>query len=232
MNRIFTAALVLNIAAMLFATDLFAQNKEKRDMPGAFNKIEVSKGANVTISQCDANEGLEIATDGCPTSDVETLVNKGTLIVRMKKRTPGSAVQVIVNCKDFNEIDVKRGATLETSTTFQHKGRFVIGVGAQSEVIMDLEVDELVVDAHTCNIKLQGKATKQNVNIAGTVGSSKYDAEDLVSEDVIIKAVDSEAVVNATRSLEANAISCTIRYKGNPANVREVTTGNGLVEKM
>lgn len=75
------------IATFSFACATFAENKEDRKLSDNFTTIEVSKGANVSLIDCDKT-ALEVVTDGCPTSDVETIVKNGTLTVKMKKRTP------------------------------------------------------------------------------------------------------------------------------------------------
>lgn len=216
------------IAAVATSLCALAQNKESRDLADEFSTIEVTKGANVSLIQCDKT-ALEVVTDGCPTADVETIVNNGTLTVKMKKRTPGSAVQVMVYFKDLNHIKVKRGASIQTDCLFAHKGKLTLEVGAQSEVQLDIDVDELDVDANTCVINLEGNAKKQKVLIAGTVGQSTYNAEDLESEDVDIKAIDTDAVVSFSNSLKAEAVSCTIRYVGDSARVSKSTKGNGKV---
>lgn len=216
------------IAALSVFACTLAQNKESRDLADGFSSIEVTKGANVSLIQCDKT-ALEVVTDGCPTADVETVVNNGTLTVKMKKRTPGSAVQVMVYFKDLSLIKVKRGASIQTDCLFTHKGKLSLEVGAQSEVQLDIDVDELDVDANTCVINLEGNAKKQKVLIAGTVGQSTYNAEDLESDDVDIKAIDTDAVVSFSNSLKAEAVSCTIRYIGDSAKVSKSTKGDGKV---
>lgn len=220
--------LTVAIATLTFACATVAENKEDRKLSDNFTTIEVSKGANVSLIQCDKT-ALEVVTDGCPTSDVETIVKNGTLTVKMKKRTPGSAVQVMVYFKDLDHIIVKRGASLETDCLFARKGALKLDVGAQSEVKLDLDVEELNVDANTCVINVEGKATKQNVIIAGTVGESTYNAEDLECKYADVKAIDSEVIINFTESLKAEAISGTIKYIGDGSQVTKTIKGNGSV---
>ena len=205
---------------LAFSASVFAQNKESRDCQ-AFSGVEVSKGANLTLLQDKSKSGLEIVCDGCPTSDVETVVKNGILSVKMKKRTAGSAVQVTVYFSDINSIEVKRGASIETATgcQFSHKGKLTLGVGAQSEVELDIDVDELEVDANTCLIKLDGRADVQNVTIAGTVGQSTYDASGLKSRTVKIRATETDAHVAFSEKLDAEAVHCTIKYDGDDSNV-------------
>lgn len=226
-KRLLTTA----IAALAFIGTCMAENKEERKLSDNFKAIEVSKGANVSLIQCDKT-ALEIVTDGCPTSDVETIVKNGVLTVKMKKRTPGSAVQVLVYFKDIDRINVRRGASISTDCLFAHKGKLTLEVGAQSEAKLDLDVEELDVDANTCVITLEGKAERQNVVVAGTVGTSTYNAEDLETKHVKIKAIDTDAVVNFSESLKAEAVSCTIKYVGDSSKVTKTTKGDGSVEEL
>lgn len=221
----------LIIAALLSAAmsiQALAEDREERDAGGSYSAIEVNKGANVTLVQSE-RQGLDIITDGCPTSDVETFVKNGQLTVRMKKRTPGSAVQVKVYFKDLDKVTIRRGASAETDGTLRHKGSFKLDVGAKCEAQMDVDVDLLEVDASTCNIEVEGKAKEQKVFVAGTLGSATYNAEDLESENVTIKAVNADATVNFSGKLNAEAVSCTIKYIGDENSVTK--SGNGDIVK-
>lgn len=222
-----TSKLILAaIMSAAMATQAVAEDREQRAAGGSFSSVEVNKGANVTLVQGD-RDGLEIVTDGCPTADVETFVKNAQLTVRMKKRTPGSAVQVKVFFKDIDKVTVRRGASAETDGTIKHAGTFKLDVGAKCDAKMDVDVDNLEVDASTCSIEIVGRAKTQKVFVAGTLGRATYNAEDLESEDVKIKAVNAEATVKFSGKLEAEAVSCTINYIGNDANVTK--SGNGEV---
>lgn len=226
MRQKFILSLMLFVCCIL-AT---AANKEKRAIE-QFTQIEVSKGANISLVQCDTLY-LEVVTDGCPTSDVETYVKKGILYVRMAKRTAGSAVQVFIYFSDVERIDVKTGASVETDCHFEHRGSaFTLAVGAKCEAEMDIDVDELVVDANSCTIELEGIAKKQTVDFAGTVGEAKYDASSLESEDVEINVSGAEATVKFSKSLIAKAVGGTIKYIGDESNVKAETSLGGKVEK-
>lgn len=228
-NIMMGKAMVTVVMAAIFATTANAEEREVRQPDGKFSAIEVTKGANLTIEQVKDKTGIEVATDGCPTTDVETYVKDGVLTVRMKKRTPGSAVQVTVFIDDLEKVVVRRGASVETDGTFTRKGKFQLDVGAKCDAKMDIDVEELHVDASTCRIEVEGKATRQQVFVAGTLGGATYDAKELESEDVDIKAVNALAIVNFSGSLKAEAVSGTIKYIGEDAHVTK--SGNGLVER-
>lgn len=224
-NKILAAALLLSAA--LTTTQTLAEDREERTIDGLFTAVEANKGANVSLVQ-DEKIGIEVETDGCPTSDVETTVANGVLVVKMKKRTAGSAVKVSVHFKEIDKVIVRRGASVETDGTFTRRGTFTLDIGAKCEAKMDIDVDNLVVDANTCRVNIEGDAKTQKVFIAGTVGQSIYNAADLNSEDVEIKAVNSEATVKFSNKLEANSIAATIKYIGDSSKVTK--TGNGTVE--
>lgn len=220
--------LIMTVVAVAATwTCAMAESHEERKVNGKFTAIEVNKGANVSIVQSD-KEGIEVITDGCPTSDVLTELDGSVLVVKMKTRTQGSAVQVLVNVKDLEKVTVRRGASVDTDGTFTHKGKFTLDVGAKCEVKMDIDVDELNVEGSTCVIFLEGSARKQNVVVTGTLGEASYDAKELESEDVTIKAVNTDAVVKFSNSLNAQSFACSIRYIGDSSKVTKSGTGDVL----
>ena len=206
-----------------FARDV---NREKREVT-EFTRIEVSKGANISLIQADRFE-LEVVTEGCPTADVETIVKGDVLTVKMKKKTKGSAVEVFVYFKDIESVKVKSGASVTTDCSFDHKGLFTLEVEPKCEADMELYVDELNVVGSSCSIELRGKATKQKVEIAGTFKDSKYDAESLVSDDVEIYASGCGAVVNAQKTLNAEAVGSDIKYVGDPEISKKESSGGSI----
>lgn len=221
-SRLLWAAIV---SASISTQQALAEEREQREVGGSFTTVEVNKGANVTLIQGE-REGLEIVTDGCPTADVETFVKDGQLTVRMKKRTPGSAVQVKVYFRDIDEVTIRRGASAETDGTLKHAGTLKLDVGAKCDAKMDVDVDNLEVDASTCTIEVEGRAKSQKIFVAGTLGNASYNAEELESEDVKIKAVNAEATVRFSGKLDAEAVRGTINYVGNDANVTKSGNGN------
>ena len=226
--------LTLVLISMLSFTAVWADddvNKEQRTIE-EFTKIEASKGLSVMLIQCD-HYGIEAVTQGCPTSDVETVVKNGTLLTKMKKKTAGSAVSVFVYYKDIDAITIKTGASVETNDGchLEHRGTpLTLDVSAKCEAELDIDVDELVVSSNSCSITLSGKATRQDVRMKGTVRDSKYDAEHLWSEVVNIYASGCDSEIYATKSIKAEAEGCTIRYRGD-ATVESVVKAKGKVVK-
>lgn len=227
MKRIIATLLL----AVLCLSSAFADdnvNKETREI-SEFSVVEAAKGLNIILVQCD-HYAVEVVTQGCPTSDVETTVKKSTLVAKMKKRTPGSAVSVFVYFKDIEAAYVKTGASIEThdGCHFEHRGSFLLDVAAKCEAVMDIDVDELVVSSNSCQITLSGKATKQKVEMAGTVQDSKYDALSLRSEEIDIYASGCDSEVYATKRIKAEAAGCTITCRGG-AEVEKTATSGGEV---
>lgn len=223
------ASLLLSILCILpaFADD--DVNREKREAD-EFSVVEAAKGLNIILVQCD-HYGLEVVTQGCPTSDVETTVKKGRLVAKMKKRTPGSAVSVFVYFKDIEAAYVKTGASIEThdGCHLERRGSFLLDVAAKCEAEMDFDVDELVVSSNSCLITVSGKAVKQKVEMSGTVQDSKYDASSLWSEDVEIYASGCDSEIYATKSVKAEAVGCTITCKGGAEVEKTASFGGDVV---
>ncbi len=231
MKSILTLLLIglLGIATAWAADD--DVNKDQRQV-SEFSKIEASKGLNVLLIQCDYYS-VEVVTQGCPTSDVETEVKNGTLYAKMKKKTAGSAVTVFVYYKDIDVITIKTGASVATNDGchLEHRGTpLTVDVSAKCEAELDIDVDALVVSANSCNVTISGKATRQDVRMKGTVRDSKYDAEHLWSEVVNIYASGCDSEIYATKLIKAEAESCVIRYRGD-AEVNSVVKAKGRVVK-
>lgn len=203
-------------------------NKEKRDIT-EFASVEAAKGVNISLVQCDKYE-LEVVTEGCPTSDVETSIKKGKLFVKMKKRTPGSAVQVFIYFKDLNSVTLKGGASVRTDCLFAHKGEFILDLGAQCEAEMEVEIEKLIVEANTSVLMMSGKADSQEVLMTGTLGNCSYDAESLYTKTTQIEVTGAEAVVRASESIEATAVGGKIKCLGG-AKVTEKTSFGGEIIK-
>lgn len=203
-------------------------NKEKRDIT-EFASVEAAKGVNIALVQCDKYE-LEVVTEGCSTSDVETSIKKGKLFVKMKKRTPGSAVQVFIYFKDLNSVTLKGGASVRTDCLFAHKGEFILDLGAQCEAEMEVEIEKLTVEANTSVLMMSGKADSQDVLMTGTLGNCSYDAESLYTKTTQIEVTGAEAVVRASESIEATAVGGKIKCLGG-AKVTEKTSFGGEIIK-
>ncbi len=228
MKRILSVLLLS--AAFIFGANAEVK-KEKRELGGDYTRIVVQKGINVSLHQCDVDE-IEVVTDGCPTEAIETFIKKGALYIKANKKASGAA-QVFVKFKDFEALDLGFNTSVNTECLFQHKGTFTIEAAAKSEVEMEIETDELVVDANSCTITLNGEAKKQVVQVKGTVKDMKYDALSLKSEDIDIYASDSECDIQFTNSLTAECVSGTITYKGEESGVVEkIESKGGKIEKL
>ncbi len=219
------------LATLALAISTMAENKENRKLNDSFTTIEVTKGVNVSLIQCD-KLALEIVTDNGPTSDVETILKNGTLTVKMKRKTTCTAAQVMVYFKDLEHIIVKRGASIDTDCLFKRDGSLTVDVGAQSEVKLDIDVDELTIDANTCIVNIEGKCNKQNVLMAGVLGQSTYNAENLECKTANVKVISADAVVQFSDSLNAEAFSGTIKFIGDPNQVTKTEKGKGEITEF
>lgn len=204
-------------------------NKEKREI-AEFTCVEAAKGVNITLVQCDKYE-LEVVTEGCPTADVETSLKKGCLLVKMKKRTAGSAVQVFIYFKDINSVTLKGGASVMTECLFAHKGEFTLNMGAQCEAEMEVEMEKLIVEANTSLVVMSGKADSQEVYMTGTLGNCSYDGESLYTKSTSIEVTGAKATVRASESINAVANGGKIECLGTDKIVEDASYGGEIVKK-
>ena len=200
----------------------------KRSISASYNKILANKGLNVAILQADKNE-IEIITDGCSADDVLTEVKDGVLNIKMKKVTKGSAVQVNVSLKDLDAIETKRGASISTECVFAHKGTFTVTVDAKSEVELELDCENLVLESNSGVATLTGKVQNLKANLRGLVGDMSLNAEKLDAQDVDVNALNVNATVKFANSLKANVKCCTLNYIGDSSKVSATTSLGGKV---
>lgn len=222
--------LLASAALLLLSSSVVrGENRDERQMSGRFDAIEVRKGANIALFQSDKNK-VEIVTEGCPTADVLTSVEEGVLLVRMSKRTAGSAVMVNVYFTgDIHRILVRQGASASTGCLYQSNDKLFVEVGGKSEVNLEVAVGEMEVDANTCHVSLEGTAKHLKANFNGRLGKAVYNCRELKCEAIDIRAVNADSEVCFTDWLKAEASGCTIRYKG-AGQVRKTLSGGGLVE--
>lgn len=231
-NRL-TMKLLINLTILMAmcVAAVAAPQKETRTTE-AYTRIEASKGVNISLIQCDDRNNIEVVTDGCPTSDVETYVKEGTLYARVKKRTKGSAVQIYVYFQSIDGVSVKGGASVETDCLLKHSGTFELNVGAQCEANLEVEMNNLTIDGNTCSITLSGKAENHTMSLAGTLGSCNFDGEMFWARNATINVTRANALINIIEKIKAKAVAGKIQVKGDNAKIEATSNLGGLVEKL
>ncbi len=196
---------------------------------GSFDKVKASKGINVTLIEGDKEE-VDVHIKNAEVSDVITNIKNRELQIKMKTKIyKDMAVQVYVTYKQLRSIDAGSGATIDAENTIYAESLKLRG-GTESNIILDVDVNNLDVSGSTSKIELAGKAKYQEVNI-GTGG--KYLAYNLECEESYVKStLGSIAEVTASEKLGATAGSGgVVYYRGDPQKIEKSENTGGKVKK-
>jgi hypothetical protein len=184
---------------------------EERAVAG-FSGIVLSLPARVDVIQ-GAGEGVRITADDNVLPEIESVVERGILKLRLRHR-----LDSIRNAKVFVRVSAKR---LES-----------LSVAGSGEIHAPaLEARRLAVAiAGSGDVRLAGRAEALEVNISGSgsVAASKLDTQ----RAKVSIAGSGDAVVWARAALAGNvAGSGDIRYYGDPA-VEKSIVGSGTVRRV
>lgn len=196
---------------------------------GSFDKVKASKGINVTLIEGETEE-VDVHIKNAEVSDVITTIKNRELQIKMKTKIyKDMAVQVYVTYKQLREIDAGSGASIDAENTIYAETLKLRG-GTESNIILDVDVNNLDVNGSTSKIELAGKTKYQEVNI-GTGG--KYHAYNLECEETYVKSTLGSIVeVVANKKLGATAGSGgVVYYKGEPQIIEKSENTGGKIKK-
>jgi hypothetical protein len=196
---------------------------------GSFDKVKASKGINVTLIEGETEE-VDVHIKNAEVSDVITTIKNRELQIKMKTKIyKDMAVQVYVTYKQLREIDAGSGASIDAENTIYAETLKLRG-GTESNIILDVDVNNLDVNGSTSKIELAGKTKYQEVNI-GTGG--KYLAYNLECEETYVKSTLGSIVeVVANKKLGATAGSGgVVYYKGEPQIIEKSENTGGKIKK-
>ncbi len=223
-----TSTIVLLWAVL---TGLQAQDPDHTQIRkvGSFDKVKASKGINVTLIEGDKEE-VDVHIKNAEITDVITTVKNRELQVKMKTKIyKDVAVQVYVTYKRMREIDAGSGATIDAENTIYAESLKLRG-GTESNITLDVDVNNLDVKGSTSKIEIEGKAKYQEVNIGA---GGKYLGFNLESKEAYIKATLGSIVeVTANEKLDARAGSGgVVYYRGEPGKIETSENTGGKVKK-
>jgi len=222
-----------NIILLLFAVtlSLSAQEADHTQIRkvGSFDKVKASKGINVTLIEGDKEE-VDVHIKNAEVTDVITTVKNRKLTVKMKTKIyKDMAVQVYVTYKRLREIEAGSGATIDAENTIYAES-LKLHAGTESNLLLDVDVNNLEVSGSTCKIEIEGKTKYQEVNI-GTGG--KYHGFNLESTETYAKSTLGSIVeVSAEERLSGTAGSGgVVYYRGEPNKIEKSENTGGKVKK-
>ncbi len=223
--------LLLLLLGIAFSMNAFAS---KQDRPVKnFNKIEVSGGFNVILTQGTV-EKLTIVADDDILPKIITEVRGGTLIIRLENNTWNKNTKNLTAELTFihlDGIDVS-GAVKITGTNPMKFSKLKIEGSGASKIDLNLTATRLDCNfSGASEITLKGNAPEFEVDLSG---ASNLEALDFLTRKCNIECSGaSDARVYATESLNVEGSGASkITYTGNPSNLDSDMSGASKISKI
>ncbi len=204
---------------------------ETRAVSG-FSGIALSLDALVEIQQ-DGAEGVTVETDDNLLPLIETVVEKGTLLIRHAAGNASispSKLKIVVHAKTIDRLSIAGAGDIQAEALqAQELKASIAGAG-------DMRIKSL--DAGALSVKLAGSGDFSAAGHAASVhasiaGSGDLKAAKLDAKDVELSIAGSgDAIVWARRTLQVNvAGSGDVKYFGD-AEVKQSVIGSGSIERL
>lgn len=218
----------LIIIFSLTASFSYSQSIETRDIKG-FTKLSVMGKMRCEIFPSET-EKVEISIKGSEPGNIITVVEDGTLNIRMKTNTPTDAIiKVKVFYKDIKNIVSQSQALIVNQDTLRSAHMdFVAKTGGKME--LKLKLESLSADVKQgATMVFSGEVGKQEIQ---ATSGGIYSAYELESEDSYVKANSGgKAKVVSNRIIDATASSkAFIGYQGKPASTYIKTSMGGEIQ--
>lgn len=234
-------AIVITIAALLFAScnqninfgnglDGNGNVKTENRTPTAkFNKIESSRGLEISIEQSNTLL-VQVEADENLQKHIIIKVENETLIVTTDRDINDSATKKItIKMPIIVSLSADSGASINTKNTIKGTN-LIVHADSGSELNANAEYETITADCDSgSTIKLSGKTLKL---IANSDSGSDFNATTLLANDVKATADSGSSItVHPLVNLIANADSgASIDYKGNPKTIKKTEDSGGSVQ--
>ncbi len=220
----------LNIACLLFLVfaSLFANAQEYGNgnittqirNVGSFNRIDVGCAIKLYLTQGNENT-VKVETDENLQPYITTQANAGVLVLSCKNVRSVTKMNIYVTFKELKGIETSGAASVKANTPIVNKSSFLLSTSGASRVEMQIETDNLTIDASGASnldiithvqklvidangasrVKLEGSANIHSIDISG---ASFVDAGNFVSNSVTADVSGaSNAKINAKESINA-----------------------------
>lgn len=223
--------LLLLVLAIAFSLNALAS---KQDRPVKnFNKIEVSGGFNVILSQGTV-EKLTVEADDDILPKIITEVKGGTLIIKLENNTWNKDIKNLTAELTFinlDGIDVSGAVKITGTNPMKFSALEIDGSGA-TKINLNLSATSLICDfSGASEITFKGNAPEFKVDLSG---ASNLEALEFLTRKCSIECSGaSDARVYATESLDVEGSGASkITYTGNPTNVDSDMSGASKISKI
>lgn len=201
---------------------------EKRTVEEKFEKIQVSTGIEVIVSQNDV-VSISVETDENIQSLITTNVENGVLVIGTNEmyNTEKSPI-VRVSLPIITGLKASSGSTVSSQSVLK-SALLNIDASSGSEFTLDVEADSISLESSSgSEITVSGKALK--VETASSSGSEINAGELLANEIFSQTSSGSSTAVYPILSLKAKASSGSqIKYKNIPKNLEKAESSGGSI---
>jgi len=212
-----------------FSTSVFAQSGATRKLD-KFTSISVSEGIDVNLVKGSSHKA-EITVKNIDLEDVLTEVSGSTLKIHLDGNNHNNVdVTVDLTFVALESVKASSAADVKSSSVIEATD-FKVSASSAADITLALKVNTLEVSASSAaDITLSGSAGSQTVEVSS---AADYKAFELKSKTANVSASSAaDAKVSASESLDASASSgASVKYKGNPAKLRERSSSGGDVRE-
>lgn len=203
---------------------------ETRTVTEKFEKISVSSGIKVLVSQAD-NVSVSVKTDENILPLISTEVVNGVLVIKAEDSFDATTgPEVNVSLPYIMGLKSSSGASIISKSTLKSTSLSVES-SSGSDININVEADYIMLEASSgSTIEATGKALKAET--ASSSGSS-INAGNLMANDVFAQASSgSSSKVHPIISLSAKASSGSqITYKNTPQTLEKTESSGGSISK-
>lgn len=207
--------------------NIVEENRKVKD----FDKVEVSRGMNVYISQGERSK-VVVKADENLLDAIETKTEGDVLIIRATKNIrSATSKKVFITTPHIEEIEASSGSNVFSETALKFKN---LKISASSGCNFNLRINSEFAEfsaSSGSNIKLEGKTN----SFKGKASSgSNIKAENLKSENCEVKASSGSNIwITAKNDFDADVSSGgNIFVYGNPKNTNiEKSSGGNVINK-
>ena len=200
---------------------------------GNFSAVAAGSAFQVEITRSD-KYSVSVTVNENLVERLDVGVSGNTLRISLKPGigiTGAATLKAKVTMPELTGLDLS-GASHTTLAGFKSGNNFKADVSGASSLRGDLTCGDAQFDASGAS-KIELDGSGQNLNIKAS-GASTLDLSNFTSKNTTVDASGaSKAVVNVSGTLDAEASGAsTVRYIGDPAKVRENSSGASTVEQQ
>ncbi|NRD20482.1 DUF2807 domain-containing protein [Winogradskyella eckloniae] len=204
--------------------------KDERPIQNNFDKIKVSQGLDVHITQ-SSTPSLTVEADENLMDLIMTDIEDGTLkIYSSENIRRATSKKVLVNVESIASIKATSGSDVLSKNTIA-VDQLELQTTSGADINLDVKTNHLDCNATSgSDITLSGETTTLN---ASATSGSDINAQHLKAETSNVKATSGADIsVNTSKALTAKATSGgDIRYSGNPEKIDKTDTSAGSVRQ-